>query len=179
MSARPPFAAAESVLRARAEILARRPAAEPAEGTLMEVLEFSLAHERYAVQTRYVREVLPLRSLTLLPCAPAFVRGVVNVRGRITAVLDIKRFFDLPDGGLTDLHRIVLVHSQDLELGLLADTVGGVHALPLDQLQPSLPTLTGIRSDYLRGVTGAGLVVLDAPRLLEDPRILVQEEVAS
>lgn len=168
---------AQAVLRARAAALARRPEAVPEAGTLLEVLEFRLAHERYALPTRHVHEVLPLRSLTLLPCVPPFVRGIVNVRGRIVAVLDLKRFFDLPDPGITDLHRVVLVEASGLEAGLLADAIVGVRSIPRSGLQESLPTLTGIRSDYLHGVTDEGLVVLDARRILEDPRIIVQDEV--
>ena len=93
----------------------------------------------------------PLRDLTPLPCTPPFVLGIVNVRGRILPVLDLKKFFDLPEQGLTDLHRIILVSGNDLELGLLADVIVGVRSVPADSLQPSLPTLTGIRADYLKG----------------------------
>lgn len=157
--------------------LARRPVEPPAPGSLIELLEFRLAHERYAVETCHVREVHPLRSLTPLPCAPAFVRGIVNIRGRITAVFDIKKFFELPQAGITDLHRVVLIQGHGIEVGLLADSVVGVHAISLRALQDQLPTLTGIRADYLKGVTADGLVVLDAQRLLEDPRIIVEEEI--
>ena len=93
------------------------------------------------------------KELTPLPCCPPFVLGIVNVRGRILPVLDIKKFFGLPEKGLTDLHRIILVGGNDLELGLLADTIVGVRAVAVGDLQPALPTLTGIRGDYLKGVT--------------------------
>lgn len=169
----------DQVLHARALALARRPVEPPAADTLIELLEFRLARERYAVETRLVREVHPLRSLTPLPCAPAFVRGIVNVRGRIAAVLDIKRFFELPQAGLTDLHRVVLLQGHGIEVGLLADAIVGVYTIPLRSLQEQLSTLTGIRTDYLKGVTAEGLVVLDAQRLLDDPGILVEEEVES
>jgi purine-binding chemotaxis protein CheW len=165
------------VLHERALALAQRAVEPPAADTLIELLEFRLAHERYAVETRHVREVHPFRNLTPLPCAPAFVRGVVNVRGRIIAVIDIKRFFDLPEAGLSDLHRVVLIQGHGMEVGLLADSVAGVQSIPLQDLQEQLPHLTGIRADYLKGVTAEGLVVLDARRLLEDPRIIVEEEV--
>ena len=168
---------ARQILRARAQALARAPEHAPAPATLLEVLEFRLAQERYAVETRHVREVLALKDLTLLPCTPPFVLGIVNVRGRITPVIDIKKFFDLPDQGLTDLHRIILVHGNDLEIGLLADVIVGVRSMPVDSVQPSLPTLTGVRADYLKGVTAERLVVLDLDRILTDPKIVVHEEV--
>jgi len=105
------------------------------------------------------------------------VLGIVNVRGRITPVIDIKKFFDLPDKGLTDLHRVILVRGNGLELGLLADAIAGVRSILVDSLQPSLPTLTGIRGTYLKGVTAERLVVLDLARILADPKIMVHEEV--
>ena len=168
---------AAQILRARAQALARPPASAPSAETLIEVLEFHLAQERYAVETEHVREVYPLRELTPLPCTPPFVRGIVNLRGRIISVFDLKRLFDLPDHGLTDLHRIIVVRSSDLEFGLLADVIVGVRSIPVESLQSSLPTLTGIRAEYLKGVTPESLVVLNLARIMADPKIIVHEEV--
>jgi purine-binding chemotaxis protein CheW len=173
---RAPVASAEQILRARAQKLARPPVRAPETKELLEVLEFRLSQERYAVETEYVREVYPLKDLTPLPGTPSFVLGIVNVRGRILAVFDLKKFFALPERGLTDLHRIILVRGADLEFGLLADEIAGVRSLPLKSLQPSLPTLTGIGADYLKGVTADHLVVLNMARILQDPRIIVQDE---
>ena len=170
---------AAQILLARALELARPPDDAPAADTMLDVLEFRLAQERYALETRYVREVYPLKDLTPMPCTPPFVLGIVNVRGRILPVLDLKKFFDLPEQGLTDLHRIIMVQGNALELGLLADATVGVRSIPVESLQPSLPTLTGIRSEYLKGVTAERLVVLDVARILADPNIIVHEEVDS
>lgn len=167
------------ILRARARALARPPESPPAADASLELLEFRLARECYGLETRHVHEVYPLKDLTPLPCVPPFVLGIVNVRGRVTPVIDIKKFFDLPDKGLTDLHRIILVRGNDLEFGLLADVIVGVRTIPVDSLQPSLPTLTGIRADYLKGVTAERLVVLDLDHILADPKIIVHEEVES
>lgn len=167
------------ILRARARALARPPESPLAADASLELLEFRLARECYGLETRHVHEVYPLKDLTPLPCVPPFVLGIVNVRGRVTPVIDIKKFFDLPDKGLTDLHRIILVRGNDLEFGLLADVIVGVRTIPVDSLQPSLPTLTGIRADYLKGVTAERLVVLDLDRILADPKIIVHEEVES
>jgi purine-binding chemotaxis protein CheW len=92
-------------------------------------------------------------------------------------VLDLRKFFDLPEKGITDLHRIVFVGGNGLELGLLADSIVGVRSIPASDLQATLPTLDGIRGDYLKGVTAERLVVLDMARILADPKIIVHEEV--
>ena len=167
----------KEILRARARALARPPERPIETEGMYDLLEFRLAQERYAVEYRYVEEVCLFKELTPLPCTPPFVRGIVNVRGRILPVLDLKRFFDLPEQGVTDLHRIILVRGHGLELGLLADVAVGVRSLPAGSLQASLPTLTGIRSDYLKGVTVDRLIVLDLGRILADPKIVVHEEV--
>src|ERR1700734_2278342 len=130
------------ILRQRAQALVQVPP-PPAADTVLELLEFGLASERYAIERRYVQEVQPLRELTPLPCTPAFILGIVNVHGRIVPVLDLKKFFELPEQGLTDLHRTILVRGHDLEIGLLADVIIGISGGPGQRLQPSLPTLTG------------------------------------
>jgi purine-binding chemotaxis protein CheW len=163
------------VLRERAEILARAPAQREPAGQRLAVIEFLLAHERYAIDSAFVREVYPLKDLTALPCTPAFIRGIVNLRGEIISVVDLKTFFGLPERGLTDLNKIIILNDGAMELGLLVDAVVEAHAIALRDIQPPLPTLTGIRAQYLKGVTGHGMVVLDAAKILIDPKIIVAD----
>ena len=170
---------AKQILHARAQRLSQPRESVTVAAESLDLLEFRLANERYALEIQYVREVHPFKELTPLPCTPPFVIGISNVRGRITPVIDIKKFFDLPDQGVADLHSIILVHGHGLEFGLLADAIVGVRAVPMAELQPSLATLTGIRSEYLKGVTAERLVVLDLARLLADPNIVVREEVGN
>lgn len=165
------------VFRARAKALAREPEAIYPAKAVLEVIEFGLAHERYALEAAYVREVYPLEDLTPLPCTPPFILGLVSVRGRIFPVIDLKKLFDLPDTGIADLHRILIVQTADLEFGILADMIAGVRTLSLEDIQAPLPTLEGIRAAYLKGVTAERVAVLDAGLILADPRIIVHEEV--
>lgn len=165
------------VLRARARALAREPQTQgPALGRI-EVVDFLLAEERYGIESTWVREVYPLRDLTPLPCTPSFVLGIINVRGQILAVIDVRRFFDLPLKGLTDLNKVIILRGEQMQVGILADRIFGVRSVPLDELQPPLPTHTGVRADYLKGVTSDRLAVLDAGRILDDERLVVHEEV--
>lgn len=161
---------------------ARRLAAVPEQGKAaieqLEIVEFVLAYERYAVESRYVTEVYPLESLTPLPCTPAFVRGIVNVRGEILAVVDLKKFFDLPEKGLTDLNKVIVLEHDSMRFGILADAIVDVRNIPVAGIQATLPTLTDIRQDYLKGVTPERTVILDAIKLLTDSKLVVREEVA-
>ncbi len=167
----------QKILKARAKTLAREPKEEKVAEQYLEVLEFLLAYEKYGIESSYVREIYPLKELTPLPCTPPFVLGLINVRGQILSVIDIKKFFDLPDKGLTDLNKVIILQTDKMELGILADAILGVRSIPLQEIQTSLPTLTGIRADYLRGVTKEPLVVLDGEKILSDKKIIVHEEV--
>ena len=167
------------ILHERALALAAEPGRTQTLDQSIEVVEFSLAHERYAVETSHVREVYPLENLTPLPCTPAFVLGIVNLRGEIVSVIDLRKFFDLAQTGLPDPNKVIVLESGNMVFGILADAILGVRRLPLAEIQPSLPTLTGIREKYLKGITPERTVVLDAGKLLADEGIVVQEEIGA
>ena len=118
----------------------------------------------------------PLGNFTPLPGTPPFVLGIINVRGEVRSVIDIKKFFELPEKGLSDLNKVIIVHGRDMEFGILADAVIGVRSLRLAEIQPTLPTLTGVRQEYLKGVTHERLAILDGAKLLSDRKMTVYEE---
>jgi len=174
--ATPTAAEKKEVFRKRAQKLAGEPAVEEADRGSIEVIQFLLAYERYAIETSYVREVYPLKDITPLPGAPPFVMGIVNVRGRILSVVDLKKFFDLPEKGLGELNKIIILAADEMEFGILADEIVGTGLLHPDDLQPALPTFSGIGEEYLKGLAEGGLIVLDGGMILADRRIIVNEE---
>ncbi|MBA7584224.1 hypothetical protein ES708_26177 [subsurface metagenome] len=165
------------ILKTRAKSLGKAPDPDKDMDAAIEILEFLLAYETYAIETGFIREVYPLKELTPLPCVPSFVLGIINVRGQILSVIDIKKFFNLPGKGLTDLNKVIILHSDSMEFGILADKIIGVRFIPLKEIQPPLPTLTGIQKDYLRGVTTKRAVVLDVVKILKDKNIIVHDKV--
>lgn len=163
------------ILRRRAEQLALAEDKAAAADTV-EVVEFLLAHEHYGIESPHIREVHPLRDYTPLPGVPAFVLGLVNVRGRILSVVDLRKFFDLPVKGISDLNKVIIIGNETMEFGILADAILGVRVIAADAIGPPPPTLTGIGEEFLRGVTGERLVILDAARILADGNIMVHQE---
>jgi len=164
-------------LRDRAKKLARESSRDEMDEEYLEAVEFLLAYETYAIETTYIREVCPLDKLTPLPLTPPFVLGIINVRGQILSVIDVRKFFDLPEKGLTNLNRVIILHSSNMEFGVLADEILGVQSFPMSKIQPSLPTLTGIRAEYLKGITNDRVVILDGGKILSDEKIVVHEEI--
>jgi purine-binding chemotaxis protein CheW len=170
----------KNLLRARARLLAAGGKAEATSSQLpLEVVELVLGLEHYGIESRHIREIHALSEFTPLPCTPAFVLGLVNVRGQILSIINLKKLFDLPEKGLADRKKVIIVHADHMELGFLADAIVGLRSVTPEELQPALPTLTGIQEQYLKGITKDPLAVLDAEKILCDEKILVNDAVDS
>ncbi len=147
------------------------------DGAFLEVVEFMLAHEKYAIELTHIREVYPLIEITSLPRTPSFVMGIINVRGQILSVIDVKKFFDLPAKGLTNLNQVIILKNDEMEFGILADMILGVRLIPVEIVQPQPAAFRDVRVEYLKGVTNEPLVILDGARILGDKKIIVHEDV--
>ena len=165
----------QAILEERARALARVTDVETDEGRQLVV--FSLANETYGVPTNYVREVQPLRDISPVPCTPSFVVGVINIRGSIYSVVDIREFFGVPQQEFTALTKVILVNAGGLEVGILADDVLGETSVPLDEIKPPLATRGGVKEEYVQGVTKDMLIILNLDALMRDERIIIHEEV--
>jgi purine-binding chemotaxis protein CheW len=125
-----------------------------------------------------VQAVFPLKELTPLPCTPPFVSGIVNVRGQVRSVVDLKRILELPETGATHQQTILILHSETMEFGILVDAVLGVRRLAADAGRLPAFTFTERRSEFLKGVTMEQVMILDGETLLSNPGLIVYEEMA-
>jgi len=137
-----------SIPEARAQALAKEPKGDIIEREHLEIIQFRLASETYGIETKFVREVYPLKDFTPLPCTPGFVLGVVNVRGQILSVVDLKTFFNIPEKGLGEMNKAIAIRNERIEFGILADIILGVQLIALDEIQISIPTVTGVGAEY-------------------------------
>src|ERR1700716_3312375 len=124
---------AEEVLKRRAEQLAKLPHTAEA-GDQVEVLVCRLGGERYAVETRHLRAVQWVHGMTPVPCTPAFVVGIVSVRGEIVTLLDLAAMIGLGSLGadLSGALPVLLLGLPGLRSGLVVDEVLGVERFNLD-----------------------------------------------
>jgi purine-binding chemotaxis protein CheW len=166
-----------SILKTRAQTLALEKKDETVQKEFIEIIGFSLAPETYGIETAFVREVYPLKNYSILPGVPAFVLGIINVRGQIVSVIDLKKFFNLPEKGLGQLNKVIIIRNERMEFGILADVIHGTHSISPESIQTSLPIISGIGSEYLKGVTGEHLIILDAKKILEDEKMIVNQEI--
>jgi purine-binding chemotaxis protein CheW len=144
---------------------------------MMQVVVFSLANETYGIATEFVKEVQPLRDVTPVPCTPDFVFGVINIRGSIYSVIDIRSFFGVPKKEITNLTKVILVDAVGLEVGILADDVSGATSVLVSEIKPPLAAQAAAKDEYIQGVTRNMLIILNLEALLRDDRIIVHQEV--
>lgn len=161
------------ILRRRAAILAEPPEQVLTEKTI-QVVEFLLSSEVYAFELNYVKKVIPLKDVVLLPGTPSFIYGITNYLGQIVSVLDLRMFFELPTARDGKALKIIVLQSQHMQVAVLAEEIIGVKECIVSQLQTDLPTLTGVRSRYLKGVSPQQTILLDVVSLLSDESLIVQ-----
>lgn len=134
-----------------------------------QLVVFELADEVYGVDISRVQEIIRMTTITRLPRAPEFVEGVINLRGRVIPVVDLKRRFGLAEGGRTKACRIVVVDVGDHTIGMVVDAVSEVLRVPAAAVEPPSPVVTTVDSDYLRGIArleGRLVILLDLDKVL-------------
>jgi purine-binding chemotaxis protein CheW len=137
-----------------AETLETRAAAETpaAPGPELHLLTFALDREEFGIPVTQVREVIRVSDITRVPQAPAHVRGVANLRGRILAVVDLRSRLGLPAADLTSRSRVVVVEVRERVLGLLVDAVSQVTKVPEASVVPAPDEVVSTDATYLTGV---------------------------
>jgi purine-binding chemotaxis protein CheW len=135
-----------------------------------QLVVFELAGESYGVEISRVQEIDRMQAITVVPQAPPFVEGVINLRGRITPVVDLRTRFGLPKAEPTPLTRIVVVKAGEEWVGLVVDAVSEVLRIPVDAIEPPSAMVTTAESTYLRGIAKLEsrlIILLDLDRVLD------------
>ena len=133
------------------------------------ILGVKLGTEDYGIDTSQVREIIRMREITPIPRQPPYVEGVMNVRGVIIPVVNLKKRFGLQQDGSKHPH-IVIVESAKGLVGMLVDSVSEVIRVPAQQVHPPPQVTKGIDGEYLRGICRLGdklMIYLDLEKLLE------------
>jgi len=160
--------ASQVILEERARRYAVAPERSLLASEQIELLTFRLADEHYAIESRFVREVLRSPELTPLPGAPPFVSGVTNLRGEILAVIDLGQPLGCPSIPATPAWVIVL-GLKSVEMGIVSDAVVEVTAVRTDSVLARARAARETHPTWIRGVTSKAVVVLEGQAVLDDP----------
>ncbi|MGE5351830.1 MAG: chemotaxis protein CheW [Acidobacteriota bacterium] len=164
----------KNILKKRAEKLAERVTVSEVKNEI-EVIEFTLSGETYAIETSFLKEVFHMKEITPVPLTPAFVKGIINLRGNIVSVLDLKVVFELANGTISNYDRVIILQERDMTFGILADEIRGIKKISLENSTFDLPDLNAVKKKYLKAVTSQRVVILDGSKLLNDESIIIND----
>ncbi len=184
----------ERIWARRAMELAQVPVEED-KGEQIRLVLIRLGNEIYGIDAQYVYYVKRVEMITLVPRVPEWVIGVVNLRGRILSVVELRSFFGLPPAQVDEddeldeeqVPYLVVLETPEMEIVLLVDDVLTVESVSAGQIQDTTGTVRGLRPEYVRGMATCRIsddqeddimvIVLDLKALLTDERLIIHEKI--
>ncbi|NGP44106.1 chemotaxis protein CheW [Bacillaceae bacterium SIJ1] len=144
---------------------------EQAQNQEMKVIVFQLGEESYGVPVEQVKSIERMESITRVPNAPSFVKGVLNMRGVITPILSLRKRFGLDEVDYTDKTRMIIVTVEQMEVGLIVDAANDVIDIQQQSIEPAPSVVGAVEAEYLHGVAKLEdrlLILLNLDKVLNE-----------
>jgi purine-binding chemotaxis protein CheW len=122
------------------------------EGNIVQLVSFLLDDVEYGIDILQVHEIIRIPDITRLPNTPPYIKGVINLRGSVIPVVDMRERFSLPQGKITELTRIIVIETIDKLVGLWVDNVYQVVRLPVRSIDPPSELIEGISEEFIKGI---------------------------
>ncbi len=148
---------------------------------LFQLVTFSLGTEEFGVDILDVKEIIRMMDTAKIPRSPDFVEGVINLRNVVIPIIDLRKRFALVEPTLTSHTRIIVIEIKELLVGFIVDSVSEVLRIPTDMVEDAPAVVTGVDSDYVRGVGKLNdklLILLDLESLLSSGEIEYLSQVS-
>ncbi len=162
------------ILQKRAKLLAKPIISSNRSDKSISLLRFQLGLETYAIEAKYVCEVVGTGDLTPLPGVPSFIIGLLSVQGKIWSVIDIRDFFSIPKQGISDHPRAILAETTHLRFGIMADSK--LEIINIDVLCPPPDIHEKIPRSFIKGTIDHTTIVLDLAAFSADTRLIIKDD---
>jgi len=164
------------ILQARARALARSVVKESQEKSVV-LIVFRLGEQRYAIPLVQVVEIQPFEQYSPVPGVPPFIKGVMNVRGQIFTVVDLRVFFSVASGQASERgESILIVEDCGYRVGLLVDDVIGISRYQPSEIHHVRLNLSTIKAEYISETTSDSVAILNLSEILSDRKLMVEDE---
>lgn len=147
----------------------------------MQLVSFRLGQEEYGVEITKVQEIILMGEITRVPQTPEYIKGLINLRSTVIPIVDLRLRFALPNEGITDDTRIMVVNVESKTIGIIVDAVSEVLRITDDQIAPPPPTVAGLGREYLTGLVKLEnrlLILLDIDKILGEDEAAAAEAAA-
>jgi purine-binding chemotaxis protein CheW len=118
----------------------------------LKVIIFQLKEEEYAIEVDSIQSIERMQPVTRIPRTYPFVTGVMNLRGVITPIIDLRKRFSMEEKTYDEATRILVISKDQLEIGVIVDGANDVIDIPVEKIEPPPEVIGGVEVDYLRGV---------------------------
>jgi purine-binding chemotaxis protein CheW len=164
-----------AAMRARTGDLARSRQESSEQADLLEIVTFRLGGELYAVETKYVFQIMARPRINAVPRTPEPLLGVINLRGEILAVFDLNPLFGIGSHTGEETSRLIVLGEGQPQFGFIADAVDQVTTVHAAELISPMAPFGLIKPEAVRGVTAEALIILDGETLLGDERLVIEQ----
>lgn len=144
-----------------------------------QLILFSLKNGNYGIPIENVAEINKMEEITVVPRAPKFIEGVINLRGNVVPIIDLRKRFGMNTSEKTKKTKIIIVQFNKRQFGLIVDSVSEVLTLASDQIEPSLPMVSGLKAEFIKGIGKDGeklIIILEISRILQSDEDIKVEE---
>ncbi|MEH7122835.1 chemotaxis protein CheW [Bacillus sp. JJ1532] len=135
----------------------------------IKLIVFQLMNKEYAIPVNQVRSIEKIEHITRVPGTEKFIKGVINLRGVITPIIDLRSRFGLDEVGYSDSTRVIIAGLNDLEVGFIVDLANDVIDIPVHSIEPPPEVVGVLEADYINGVAKIGnrlLILIDLEKIL-------------
>ena len=135
-----------------------------------QLILFNLGHGSYGISIENVFEIRKMEDITIVPRAPKFIEGVINLRGNVIPVIDLRKRFGMEQIATTKKTKTIIVEVKKRQFGLIVDSVAEVVTLANDQIEPSLPTVSGLKAEFINGIGKLNdklIIILEISRIIQ------------
>jgi len=142
------------------------------DGAILQLVTFKLGTEEFGVDILKVQEINKMMNITKIPNAPAFFEGVINLRGKIIPIVDLRKRLGFKEQPYDKSTRIIVVELEGLVLGFIVDSVSEVLRIPENTIEPPPSMVAGIESEYIEGVGKLDdrlLILLELKKVFSSP----------
>ncbi len=142
-------------------------------------LTFSLGNEFYGIEIKYVTEIIGLQPITEVPELPEYIKGIINLRGKIIPVMDVRLRFKKDFKAYNDRTCVIVVDIKDISIGLIIDSVSDVITIPAEEVVPP-PDLNRGANRYIQGIGKVGndvKLLLDCNKLIADDELELLDNI--
>ncbi|MFS0672457.1 chemotaxis protein CheW [Ornithinibacillus sp. 179-J 7C1 HS] len=142
--------------------------------TEKKVIVFQLKDEEFAVSVQQIGSIERIQPITRVPNTAEFVKGVINLRGVVTPIIDLRSRLGIEETAYTDSTRIIIVNLEEMEVGLIVDAANDVIDISTDSIEPAPEVIGAVNADYIEGVAKLEnrlLILLDLKMVLTNEEI--------